>query len=66
MNCGDCGTKLIVISSNHGIVAFCPNCTPNVEKAFTENKSRRKREANVDMSTEDLKRMHEMAERWDV
>ena len=34
MNCGDCGKKLIVISSNHGIVAFCPKCVPDVERAF--------------------------------
>jgi len=40
MNCGDCGTKLIVISSNHGVVAYCPKCVPDVEKAFTNNRGR--------------------------
>lgn len=35
MNCGDCGTKLTTISSNHGIVAYCPICVPSVEHAFS-------------------------------
>lgn len=34
MNCEKCGTKLIVLSSEHGIVAFCPKCVPDVETAF--------------------------------
>jgi len=34
MNCGDCGTKVVVISSNHGVVVFCTKCVPDVEKAF--------------------------------
>jgi len=38
MNCGDCGTKLIVISSNHGFVAFCPKCVPAVQEAFMNPK----------------------------
>jgi len=41
MNCGDCGTKLIVISSNHGIVVFCPKCVPDVEKAFTKQRKKK-------------------------
>lgn len=41
MNCGDCGTKLIVISSNHGMVAYCPICVPDVEKAFMNHRGKK-------------------------
>lgn len=40
MNCGKCGKKLIVLSSNHGMVAFCPVCTPDVHDAFMKGISK--------------------------
>ena len=34
LNCGRCGAKLIVISSEFGVVVYCPICRPKVEEAF--------------------------------
>jgi len=41
VNCGDCGKKLITLSSNHGIVAFCPVCTPDVGEVFMSKGERK-------------------------
>ena len=38
MNCGECGKKMIVISGNDGVVIYCPNCHPDLDKAFSAGK----------------------------
>lgn len=34
MNCGECGRKMIVISANDGVLVYCPDCHPDLDKAF--------------------------------
>ena len=42
MNCGVCGKKLMVISSDFGVVVYCPKCRPQVEKAFMKREEVKK------------------------
>lgn len=34
MNCGKCGRKLIVITSDDGVIIYCQNCHPDIDKAW--------------------------------